>query len=688
VGENAPAHAERSGGSPANDRLDSWKEIGAYLKRDVTTVRRWEKREGLPVHRHRHNQRESVYAFRSEVDRWWQSRRNHLADKSSLNGAINGRPRERLAWSLAGALLATTLALGGILAAPYFREPANQNPQLRFSIHPPDGASFGTVTLSPDGRQLAFTAALNGQSMLWVRPLRSLTPQALPGTEGAAFPFWSPDGRSIGFFALGRLKRIDVAGGGPQILAEAPGGRGGTWNAAGVIVFSPDRGSGLVRLPATGGPVTPVSTVDQPAERGHLWPHFLPDGNHFLYLADSARNEHDNLFVGALASPDRKRILDLVSNATYGRDGYLLFARNRQLVAQVFDPQRLELTGEPFIVADGVLQQWDLDHKTDFSVSDAGILVYRGMRAADTRLVWRDRSGEVSILDGTPKMYCEPALSPDEKQVAVGEFHPRPSPRAGFGAVSITSDIWLWDTLAAVGSPFTFDQGAEFAPVWSPDGTRIAFSSNRRGSLDLYLRSATGAGEEELLDDPNGNKWVQAWSPDGRFVVYGTADPVTRADLWLLPLSGDRRPTPLLRSEFSEEQAQFSPDGRWLSYTSDESGRSEVYVQDFPSLAGKWRISRSGGGDARWRADGRELFYIAEDRRLMAVPVSTGGTLRPGVPTALFDTGLQPHWGMCRNHYDVSRDGKRFIFTAPVDDDRFAPFTIVVNWTAGLRSTP
>jgi Tol biopolymer transport system component len=688
VGENAPAHTERSGSSPRDDRLDSWKEIGAYLKRDVTTVRRWEKREGLPIYRHLHDQRESVYAFKSEVDRWWQSRRNHLADKSLLTGTINGRARERLAWSLAAALLASTLTLGGTLASSYFRALPREDAQLRFSIHPPERASFGTVSLSPDGRQLAFTAAVDGQSMLWVRSLRSLTPQPLPGTEDATFPFWSPDGRSIGYFAHGRLKRIDVSGGGPHILAEAPGGRGGTWNAAGVIVFSPDRESGLVRVPAAGGPVAPVTTVDRPAERGHLWPHFLPDGEHFLYLSDSAHAEHHNLFVSALGSPDRKRVAPLVSNATYGRDGYLLYARNRQLVAQIFDPQRLELTGEPFIVADAVLQQWDLDHMSDFSVSDAGILVYRGMRAADTRLVWRDRSGQVSILDGTPKMYCEPALSPDEKQVAVGEFHPRPSPRAGFGAANITSDIWLWDTRAGVGSPFTFDQGAEFAPVWSPDGTRIAFSSNRRSSLGLYLRSATGSEEEELLRDPNGNKWVQAWSPDGRFVVYGTSDPGTRSDIWLLPLSGDHHATPLLHSEFSEEQAQFSPDGRWLSYTSDESGRSEVYVQDFPSLSGKWRISSSGGGDARWRADGRELFYIAEDRRLMAVPVSTGATFRPGVPTALFDTGMQPNWGTCRNHYDVSRDGKRFIFTAPVDDDRFAPFTIVVNWTAGLQSTP
>ena len=690
--EHVPRSSEPAQAPLANDRLDSWKEIGAYLKRDVTTVRRWEKREGLPVHRHLHDRRESVYAYRHEVDRWWDERRNHLADKMPgeipVEPAVEARAGNRLAWALAAVFLGTTLLVTGALVVQYLRDGPAEGAQIRFLELPPAGTIFGTVALSPDGRHVAFTAATrDGKPMLWVRALHSGTAVTLPGTEDASFPFWSPDGQSIGFFAPGSLKKTSVAGGTPQIICDAPGGRGGAWNANGTILFSPSRESGLSRVPDSGGSPVPVTTVDRPRERGHLWPHFLPDGNHFLYLADSSEAEHHNLFVDALGAPNRKRLFPLVSDAMYTPEGYLLFAAlDGKLVAQPFDTKRFEPTGEPVSIAAEVLQPWNVDHKTDFSVSTNGILMFRGLRGLDTRLIWRDRAGGQSVLVEPPTHYTEPTLSPDQKRVALAVFDPRPSPQFGIGATKVTSDIWIIDAESGAGSRFTFDPAADFAPVWSPDGTRIVFSSNRSGEVGLYQKQVDGAGGEELLFGTPGRKHAQAWSPDGRFLVYGTYDPKTRVDLWLLPMttSGDRTPVPLLRTEFSEEQATISPDGRWMAYTSNESGRSEVYVQSFPSPGGKWQISTTGGGDARWRADGRELYYVGEDRRLMAVAVRSGGTFERGVVTPLFDTGMQPHWAAARNHYDVSRDGQRLLFMSPVVDDRSSPFTVIVNWAAEL----
>jgi Tol biopolymer transport system component len=678
--------------APANGRLDSWKEIGAYLKRDVTTVRRWEKREGLPVHRHLHDRRESVYAYPHELDRWWDERRNHLVEKTAtevpVEPSVEIRRGSRTAWVLAAALVGTTLVMTGGLVALLLRDNPRESAQQRFSELPPDGTFFGSVALSPDGRRIAFTATgSDGQSMLWVRALDS-SAVMIAGTEGASFPFWSPGGQSIGFFANGSLKRAKVAGGTPQIVCEALDGRGGTWNANGTILFSPSRESGLVRVPDGGGSPTPVTTVDRPNERGHLWPQFLPDGNHFLYLADSRLPEHHNLFVGSLgAAENPKRLFHIVSEVRYTPEGYLIFAAiDGKLMARAFDATRLETAGEPFAIAAEVLQPWDHDHKADFSVSENGLLTFRGLRGLDTRLVWRDATRMQSALLETPTQYSEPSISPDQKRVAVSVFAPRPSPQFGIGATKVTSDIWIVDAESGAHTKFTFDPAAEFAPVWSPDGTRMVFSSNGGGDVHLYQKRTDGSGDEERLPiAAAGWKAAQAWSPDGHDLVFATSSPETRTDLWRLPMttSGDRTPVLLLGTRFSEEQATISPDGRWMAYTSDESGRSEVFVRRFPSGDGKWQISTDGGGDARWRADGRELYYVADDRRLMAVSVKTGATFDRGAVTPLFDTGMRPHWAAARNHYDVSRGGQ-FLVMSPVVDERAVPFTIVVNWAAHL----
>ena len=344
VADDALTPADRADAPTASGRLDSWKEIAAYLKRDVTTVRRWEKREGLPVHRHLHERRESVYAYSAEIDRWWHGRRNHL----SGNGAVHRASRVSLLWTAAATIVAALLVLTVISRALSRRMTSHDETEVRFSLSPPDESSFRTVSLSPDGRRIAFTASgPDGRSIIWIRPLDSVDVRPLSGTEGATFPFWAPDGRRLGLFAGQKLRTVNLAGGSAHMLADAPRGRGGTWSQQDVIVFAPDREGPLFKVQASGGAATPVTTIDRPGERGHVWPQFLPDGNNFLYLADSAISEHHNLFSGALDNTKRIELMHLVSNAEYVPSGYLLFARDRQLVAQPFDARRLQLHGDP-----------------------------------------------------------------------------------------------------------------------------------------------------------------------------------------------------------------------------------------------------------------------------------------------------------------------------------------------------
>ena len=371
-----------------------------------------------------------------------------------------------------------------------------------------------------------------------MRPLDSLTAQALPGTEGAEYPFWSPDSRFIGFFAQGKLKKIEISGGPAQALCDAAGARGGTWNRDGVIVFAPSFQDALYRVSASGGGVTSVTALDRSGqENSHRWPHFLPDGRHFIYFVRSAQRDWQGSYIGSLDSKDKKRLLNVSGSIAYAA-GYLLFVRDGTLMAHPFDPNRLQITGEPIPVAEEVESA---NFFSEFSVSDSGVLAYRRSSANKTRLVWLDRVGKQLGPTAAPANYSRHRLSPDEKRVAGNRLD-----ETGAG------DIWLLELSRGITSRFTFDPAYEWIPIWSPDGSRIVFNSNRKGPMDLYLKALSGAGREEVLLESNTLKVPTDWSRDGRFILYEDADSNTnKSDLWVLPLSGDRQPMPFLQTPFA-----------------------------------------------------------------------------------------------------------------------------------------
>jgi hypothetical protein len=438
-------------------------------------------------------------------------------------------------------------------------------------------------------------------------------------------------------------------------------------------VFSPNDGDALYSVSAAGGVPAPVTSLDSSREElGHQWPYFLPDGRHFLYHVRSAQKENGGIFVGSLDSKFAQRLLGADSNAAYAPTGYLLFRReDRTLVAQPFDPNSLQLSGEPFPVVE--LVRYDLQRQhAAFSVSQNNLLTFASSRP-NAELVWFNREGKRLGSVGDPGLYYVPSLSPDEKRLAVNY-----DPQTG------NTDIWVFDLSLGAPSRFTSDPSNDAIPVWSPDGSQIVFRSDRNGVIDLYLKQATSVTPEELLFKSNLTKRPTDWSRDGRFIVYESLDPKTKEDLWILPMFGDHRPTAYLQSEFSEQQGRLSPDGRWMAYTSDESGRDEVYVQSFPTPGTKYRISTSGGADPRFRRDGKELFFVAADRKLMVVEVKAASSLEASVPRELFQTRVS---GLTdtRTHYAITADGQRFLVVTTAEDMISSPITVLLNWKAELK---
>jgi Tol biopolymer transport system component len=590
--------------------------------------------------------------------------------------AVRGRNRERLAWMTATAILLLALPVALPFAIAYLRQTPVDTRAVRLSIPAPSlTAAGGALAISPDGRRLAFMATdSSGKGRLWVRPLDSLTPQPLPETDGANYPFWSPDSRFIGFFAGGKLKKIDASGGPPQPLCDAPMGRGGTWNRDGVIVFAPGFASALYRVSAAGGEAAPLTTLDQASESSHRWPQFLPDGSHFLYL--SRQGDRTGIYLGSLDSKGTRRILDTAFNAAYAPPGYLVFVRESALMAQPFDTGKLELTGEPLAVAGQV----GLDTRNSgslFTLSENGLLAYESAgEISNSQLAWYDRAGKQMSTVGRAGNYYSIGLSPEENSVAVE--------RAEKG----NFDIWLIDVARNTPTRFTFDPAWDRSPIWSPDGSRIVFSSIRPILSDLYVKPANGSSNEQLLLKTSQAKMPTDWSSDGKLILYTESNTKGKIDIWVLPLEGDRTPKPFLQDDFEKLSAKFSPDGKWVAYSSDESGQTQVYVRPFPVPGGKYQVSSAGGSQPVWRRDGKELFYIGADGKLMALEVKRSSKFEAGDVKVLFDThignvfssGLLPS----RTNYAVSGDGQRFLMNSFMETSAL-PITVVLNWTADLK---
>jgi serine/threonine protein kinase len=598
---------------------------------------------------------------------------------------LRSHRRERLVWiATVGALLTSLTAT---LLVSYKSRGHPETRVVRFTVPPPEKSTFAasqTASISPDGRRLAFVASSSdGPALIWVRWLDALSAQPLPGTENPSYPFWSPDSRNIGFFASGALKRIDASGGPTQTLAETPIGMGlsgGSWSSDGTILFGLPGPGPLYRVAATGGATAAVTTLDRArGETGHWWPHFLPDGRHFLYFTRALSPRNRGLALGSLDSPAVERLVSCESVGAYAAPGFMLFAREGVLLAQSFNTDTLQLEGEATPVAERV-QQDNYFGMVGFSVSQNGVLVYKSGRPEQeaTELVWLDRGGHrlgVIRLTDTPADYEFPFLSRDDRRVSFEVADPQ----------TARHDVWVLDLSTNFASRFTFDPASSHMPVWSPDGRRIAFASGRQGPWDLYEKMSNGGGQDELLLKSADQKYVTDWSRDGRFILYHAGTGETKRDVWVLPLFGDRQPFPFLRTKADEAQAQFSPDGHWIAYASDETGRMEVYIQAFPSSGGKWPVSRGGGIQPLWRGDGRELFFIGADQQLMAVGIHLAATPEVGLPKQLFHTHIPVvQSGVAqRPEYSVTRDGQRFLVNRPLLDAE--PLNVVLNWPAALK---
>ncbi len=576
---------------------------------------------------------------------------------------IRSGRRERLAWASACALVTVMAGLMGVRAF----HPVAMAPETRLEITtPPTGDP--TVAISPDGLKVVFAARSGGPSRVWLRTFDSLVARPLPGTENGSALFWSPDSRSIGFFADGKLKRMDIDGGSVQTLASAPAGLGGAWNRDGTILFSSNPGRPIFRIPARGGDPTAVTRFESPQQGAQSAPQFLADDRHFLFFV-TGRLEARGVYIGSLDGSETKHLFDADTPAVYTAAGSLLFVREGTLLAQAFNPIRLEATGDPRPVAEHV------NRGTVLSASAAGPIVFRtaSSDSGQRYLVWMDRSGrELDKVIYPDTSSQGPSLSHDGRRVAV------------FRYVNGNMDIWSYDVERRTWDRVTFDSGDDIHPLWSPDGRRIVFGSNRKtGIMNLYWK-LVGAqpGSEELLLSTSQVKLPMDWSVDGRFLLYNVINARRDLDVWALPLDGTRTPFEVVQTEFNEQLPQFAPDGKWIAYESDKTGRFEIYVQPFRGPGGASPISANGGTQVRWNPNGKELFYIAPDGRLMAVPIrfsSDGATVEGGAPRGLFATHVS-NTNAPRQQYAVSANGQSFVMNGAPEGAAASPITVILNW--------
>jgi Tol biopolymer transport system component len=621
----------------------------------------------------------------------WQTARDLMSELAWIRASTGAQPSmapvadrrqrvKRRVWIAGGLLLVLALLATFILFLIRPRQSAAEAVPIQFTVPPPEGSSFlacnNCMAVSPDGRHLVVVAASpDGGDQLWVRSLDSVATRALPGTDGARGPFWSPDSRAVGFVVNGKLKRIDLSGNNLQTIGDVSASQGATWSREGIVLFSSNTagGVGLARVSISGGAISPATTLDaRRAEIAHSWPQFLPDGRHFLYRIKSQKEEFTGIYVGSLDSPDRTRLVDADANPAYAAPGYLIYGTGGSVLAQMFDVATSRLSGVPVVVAQQVSYN-PSSGRSAFSASQA-VLTYQQIR--DTELRWFDRSGNALDVVAPAGHYLDPSISPDGKRLAAI----RVDPDVG------RSHVWLFDVARRSSSPFTSGPTSDRSPIWSPDGGLIAFASKRSAGFDIYQKSSTRTdGAEDRLDLPG---FPLGWSPDGRFMVCqhqgtGPSQPDT---LEILFLGDGRSRLSQPAQTFVGGQGQLSADGHWLAYMSEETGRSEVYVRAFPSAEGRTQVSLEGGVQPKWRRDGKELFYLAPDRRLMAVAVKADSAFIAGVPTALFTTRTEAStvFNVGRNEYDVTANGDRFLMNVPAEGTS-SPITVVVNWVAALR---
>ena len=614
------------------------------------------------------------------------------------SGSHPGRWGRRL---LIGGLVLLALAASSLAAVLILQRRPAPPSVLKFPVATPQDASYpGTPVISPDGRYLTFSAVgPEGKRMLWLRPLDEEHAQTVPGTEGASAPFWSPDSQVVAFFVEGALKTwkvsVDDSGdpaGAPQVLCVAGHqGGGGTWNREGVILFAPDLASGLYRVPATGGKPQPALALDGSSGLvSYRWPQYLPDGKHFLFYGLATSLEKTGVYVGSTDSSRTQWLFPCQTNAVYSPDannrsvksGYLLFIDKRDLMARPFNPSTLQTMGDPvrFATDIGGVESLAL---APLSVSDSAVLVYETMNRPTRQLVWMDRTGKQLSKEAEPGNWGPPRISPDGGRVAVGKFNS--------DAKSPRTDLWIIDEDGSQRQITREDNGSSFSPVWSPDGSRIAFAANPDGVLNIYTLPATGQGKLELLNRSDEPKNPTDWSRDGKYILFGslrpgTERPAPEGNVWALSLP-DRRAATIVGTVFDENYATVSPDGRWMAYQSTESGKNQIYVQSFDGLFGgtkrKWQISVADGALPRWRSDGRELFYMTAGGGLMVVslhPAADEFGFDP--PRLLFQVTPLPNM---YNLFDAAPDGERFLLNLPMEWTSSSPITVLTSWTEKLK---
>ena len=585
------------------------------------------------------------------------------------------KSREKLAWALAAAAAAAAL----VFAIGYLRRAPRVSPPIFAAVPLPEKTFVESISLSPDGRTLAFTAGKAGvQAGLWIRTLGSAAAHPVAGAEEASFPFWSPDSRFIGYFTQGFLKKIDPSGGPALTVCNAERGVGGTWNRDGTIVFGPAPTSPLFRVPASGGKPEPVTRLDASLRvTAHRYPGFLPDGRHFLYMAanlsGNTGDPANSIRVGSLdGKTDKTVVAGIASNPSFVA-GHLLYPSEGALLAVKMDPARLEVQGDPVPVAQRLnVTNWY--GYVQFTASD-DLLLSTPAFAIPSQLAWFDRNGRPAGTVGEPGLWFAPRLSPDGRRIAVGLLDLGRN----------TSDIWLYDVAGGAGTKFVFGSGNNFSPVWAPAGDRLLFGSDRKAKgsrQDLWTKSLDGSAEEILLESPDA-RVPEDWSPDGRSLSIDNvpAQGKRNNQLWIVETAGEKKARPFATEANYQGDSRFSPDGRWLAYDSDESGRSEVYVRPFPGPGGRWQISTAGGSQPHWRRDGKELIFLTPENKLMAVPISTTPGFHAGPPALLFAI----HPSLNGAAYDATGDHQRFLVNTVPDEQGSPPLSLLVHWTRLLE---